>query len=63
MGESKIKPYMCKHFKWASWTHYGSKMYEYACKLKGGGIGTCKGICEKFERKVEKCEKQSKEQS
>lgn len=47
---NELKPYMCKHFKWTSWTHYGSKMYEYACKLKGGGIGTCKGCCEKFER-------------
>lgn len=52
MKPAEMKPYMCKHFKWASWTHYGSKMYEYACKLKGGKIGTCKGCCEKFERKV-----------
>ena len=49
---NELKPYMCKHFKWTSWTHYGSKMYEFACKLKGGGIGTCKGCCEKFERRA-----------
>ena len=49
---NELKPYMCRHFKWTSWTHYGSKMYEFACKLKGGGIGTCKGCCEKFERRA-----------
>lgn len=51
MKENELKPYMCKHFKWANWKHYGSTMYEYACKLKGGLIGTCKGCCENFERK------------
>ena len=49
---NKLKPSACKHFKWASWTHYGSKIWEFACKLKGGGIGTCKGVCEKFESEV-----------
>ena len=49
---NELKPYMCKHFKWTSWTHYGSKMYEFACKLKGGGIGTCRGCCDKFEKVV-----------
>lgn len=45
------KAYNCKHFKWTSWNHYGVKMPEYACKLKGGTMGSCQGKCEKYERK------------
>lgn len=47
----KLRPYMCIHFKWTSWNHYGVKMPEFACKLKGGEMGSCGGICSKFERK------------
>lgn len=49
MSETKV--YMCKHFKWTSWRHYEQRMPEYACKLKGGLLGSCKGVCKKFERK------------
>ena len=28
--------YNCKHHYWQSWTHYGIKMPESGCKLKGG---------------------------
>ena len=47
----QLRPYMCKYFKWTSWRHYGNKMPEYACELKGGVMGSCGGICKKFERK------------
>ena len=49
----KIRPYMCEHFKWTSWKHYGVKMPEYACKIKGGDMCSCKGICEDFRMKDE----------
>ena len=45
------KVYNCQHFKWASWKHYGCKMWEYACKLKGGFVGTCSGICQNYTPK------------
>lgn len=54
MEEIKLRPYMCKHFKWASWNHYGVKMPELACNLKGGEMGSCKGICENFKKKESK---------
>ena len=47
------RPYKCKHFKWASWRHYGIKMPEMACKLKGGEMGSCQGICERYAPKEE----------
>lgn len=28
--------YNCKHHYWQSWNHYGVKMPESGCKLKGG---------------------------
>lgn len=49
--DEKLRPYMCKHFKWTSWNHYGQKMPEFACKLKGGAMGSCGGICKQFEPK------------
>lgn len=49
--DDKLRPYMCKHFKWTSWNHYGQKMPEMACKLKGGFMGSCGGICKQFERR------------
>ncbi len=49
----KLRPYMCKHFKWTSWNHYGVKMPEMACKLKDGFMGSCGGVCNKFERREE----------
>ena len=48
---ARIRPYKCKHFKWTSWNHYGCKMWEFGCLLKGGSIGSCNGVCENFERK------------
>ena len=49
--KSRIRSYKCKHFKWTSWNHYGCKMWEFGCLLKGGLLGSCNGVCEKFERK------------
>lgn len=48
-----LKPYECAHFKWTSWRHYGMEMPEYACKLKGGVMGSCEGVCKDFERRSE----------
>lgn len=47
------RPYMCKHFRWTSWRHYGVKMPELACLLKGGTMGSCQGICKQFDLKEE----------
>ncbi len=47
------KVYDCKHFQWTSWRHYGCEMPEYACKLKGGTMGSCNGICSMYEPKGE----------
>ena len=41
MDKLKLRPYECIHFKWTSWNHYGVKMPEFACKLKGGTMGSC----------------------
>lgn len=49
--ESRLRPYMCKHFKWASWTHYGMKMPEFSCEFQNYELGSCQGICEKFEKR------------
>ena len=46
-----IRPYECKYFKWSFWNHYGSKMWEFGCKLNGGTLGSCNGICKKFEKR------------
>ena len=54
-----IRPYMCQHFKWTSWNHYGQKMPELACKLKGGEMGSCQEICEQFKLKEEYLESQT----
>ena len=53
MKETELKPYKCKHFKWTSWTHYGSKMYEYACKLKGGIIALVKGAVRSLKERID----------
>lgn len=50
-GDGRVKVYDCKHFCWTSWKHYEQKMWELGCKLKGGKLGSCKGICKQFERK------------
>ena len=50
-GVMAEKVYNCQHFKWASWKHYDCKMWEYACKLKGGFMGTCSGICQNYTPK------------
>lgn len=47
----QLRPYMCKHFIWKYWNHYGQKMPELGCKLKGGYMGSCQGICTDFDRK------------
>lgn len=49
--KKKYRPYECKYFKWTSWNHYGVKMPEGACLLRGGKLGSCKCFCEKFEPK------------
>ena len=49
----KYRPYECKHFKWTSWKHYGVKMPEIACELRGGTLGSGKCFCDKFEPKEE----------
>lgn len=51
--KKKYRPYECKHFKWTSWNHYGVKMPEGACLLRGGDLGSCKCFCDKFEPKEE----------
>ena len=34
---AELKPtYTCQHHVWQSWNHYGVKMPESGCKLKGG---------------------------
>lgn len=32
----KVATYTCKYHHWQSWRHYGCKMDESGCKLKGG---------------------------
>jgi len=49
MDERKYRIYECKHFCWTYWRHYGMKMPEGGCKLKNKELGSCRGICEKFE--------------
>lgn len=52
-GKKVMRPYMCKHFKWTSWKHYDVKMPELACAFKNYEMGSCKGVCNKFQPKEE----------
>ena len=54
MPETKNdRPYMCKHFKWTSWRHYGVEMPEGACEFCGYEMGSCKATCKDFDKKEE----------
>ena len=48
-----VRLYECKHFCWTSWKQYEQKMWETGCKLRNRELGSCKGICEKFERRAD----------
>ena len=54
-----IPTYNCKHHYWQSWTHYGIKMPESGCKLKGGlfdcGYHNAE-LCPNFEPKEQEAE-------
>lgn len=48
---NKVRLYECKHFCFTSWKQYGRKEWDTGCKLKNKELGSCRGICDKFERR------------
>ena len=48
---NKVRLYECKHFCFTNWKQYGRKEWDTGCKLKNKELGSCRGICDKFERR------------